>query len=271
MKIIRFVISKRQDVGFFKKKSYSEAGEDRMVYHYIPGMDSLAGISGGVIMLVDRNGRMSWVSRRGFEGIYDSIPEVPPCNGNEPHELFVGLLKHLSVFPESTVILDTARVFTRSQYIGVTAHAMAGNIRLKYIEDPCLGTAKYASLLRQGINAGDLRVVMAADYDAVCETPFGKVVENKLEEEKLGILSIGGTCHHTASRNMIVECLCRIHIDCAGYMTTDACMGFIKDAMGIDASVSYGTFRKYVAEAAELCRERGRVKGKKILLPILRY
>ena len=231
-------------------------------------MGSIVGTDGETIIVVGIDGGFAWISRRKFTEFYDSILENASPGKGEFYGLFMGLLKYLSPYPDCVVVMDTAMVFARTEFIAATIHALEKGIRLDFIEEPCLCSEKYGMLRKSGLGEKGVKAIMSADYGMAFAMPLGKVIDNRLAEDRLRILSIGRTPSHTAERNRIVECLCRIHIDCGGYMMTDACISYIKDVMGIGKDLSQGTFRNYVVEATALCRERK--WGKKELLPILR-
>lgn len=273
MGIYDFQMLNRNDLVYLKNKQVKAGrtellgGKTRTVT-YIPGIGQLVIGDGGEYTVIDKNGSAELFSARKMVQLCRTMNNDSGNDSSSIQELLAGLLKYLS--PGSTLRFTSAlSIFDEDSFARTTLNSISKHIELEYREEPLLYSGRYRQLLEEHMSKESVIRCLKSDFMISRKNSFRHIAVNRAKEEKQKLLSIGSTRNRSAIRNTAVELLCRIHIDCGGYLTTDACMTYISEIIGIDGNVGYSTFRSYVDEARNLFYERGLSKSELWAVPIL--
>lgn len=242
-------------------------GNSRIIT-YIPGIHVLViGDNDDEYTVINSTGSVEMIRKGKMTSICRTVKETD-TDSSVLLELIDHLLNYLS--PGSILQFTATRIiFTEDSFIRVTLAAISKQIELKYTEDPYLNSEKYQRLLGEKTPKEFVIQFMKSDFRYSRMNSLQSIVTKRAKEEKQKLLSVGSTRNRTAIRNTAVELLCRLHIDCGGYLTTNACLSYISEVMNIDSSFKYSTFRSYVDEAKALYIERGMTKGPLWAVPLL--
>jgi hypothetical protein len=243
---------------------------EESIVTYIPGTRMIVISSGEEYILLNSSGEKEFLSRKSLSDIYRSLPE-PSVNDKRTCEydnLFQTLLDYIG--PGNTLRITSAPVlFDVKSFSGITFYAMNRHVALEFTEEPYLNSAKYYDLLQNRIPEDCVRSIIQNDFSIAREKPLNSIIKERASEELKSILTIGSTVNHSDLRNTIVECICRLHIDCCGYLTTAACSQYIREVLGIREEIKDSTFRHYVDEAKEISMNEGMRKSPLWLTAIL--
>ena len=275
MRVYKLIVLTRKMVSYLKNQQVRgktcrfTRAEERLVT-YIPGTRMIVISSGEEYILLNASGEKEFLSRKSLSDIYRSLPE-PTVGDNKTRE-FDGLFQTLLdyVGPGNTLRITTAPVlFDIKTFSEITFYAMRRHIALEFTEEPYLNASKYYNLLQSRIPEACVRSIIQNDFSVAQAKPLNSIMQERASEELENILAIGSTVNHSDLRNTIVECLCRIHIDCGGYLTTAACSQYIREVLGIREEIKDSTFRNYVDEAKEISMSEGIRKSPLWLTAIL--